>query len=100
MHLCYIPVLTAILLIQEVCQYKSLPLTIYTNCYATYFAGMKKIIVNHGLRKQMMMVLNVTYPTIRAALAFESDTFTAKCIRFYALEHGGVLVKEIQDQEQ
>ncbi len=49
---------------------------------------MRKIIVDHGLRKQMIMVLNVSYPTISAVLAFRSDTLTAKRIRLYALEHG------------
>lgn len=47
----------------------------------------------------MMLELKVTYPTIRAALAFKRDTLTAKVIRKYALEHGGVLVKEISSQK-
>lgn len=56
---------------------------------------MQRIVVEHGLRKQMMLELGVTYPTIRAALVYSSNTLTAKIIRKYALEHGGVLVKEI-----
>ena len=60
---------------------------------------MQKIVVNHGLRKQMMLELKVTYPTIRAALAYNSNTLTAKVIRKYALEHGGVLVKEISSKK-
>lgn len=60
---------------------------------------MQKIVVEHGLRKQMMLELEVTYPTIRAALAYNSNTLTAKVIRKYALEHGGVLVKEISSKK-
>ena len=55
-------------------------------------AFIKQIVIEHGLRKQMLFALEVTYPTIRAALTYKSNTLTAKCIRQYALEHGGVLV--------
>lgn len=54
----------------------------------------KRIYIEHGLRKQMMDALNVTYPTIRAALNFRSNTLTAKVIRQYAIEHGGVILQE------
>ena len=56
---------------------------------------MQQIVVEHGMRRQMMLELEVTYPTIRAALAFNSNTSTSKVIRKYALDHGGVLVKEM-----
>lgn len=56
-------------------------------------ALIKQIVIEHGLRKQMLFELEVTYPTIRSALTFKSNTLTAKCIRQYALDHGGVLVR-------
>ena len=56
---------------------------------------MQQIVVGYGLRKLMMLELGVTYPTIKAALEYKSNTYIAECIRQYALEHGGVLVKEI-----
>lgn len=50
------------------------------------------IVVSHGLRKQIMETLNVTYPTIRSALKFKSNTLNAQLIRLYALTHGGKMM--------
>lgn len=58
----------------------------------------KQIYVEHGLRKQIMIALEVTYPTVKAALSYRSNTLTAKCIRQYALQHGGVLVSGGMDE--
>lgn len=61
---------------------------------------MKRIVIRHGLRKQIMTDLGVTYLTIRAALSFKSDTRMAKVIRLYALEHGGVTVTAIDPSKE
>ena len=53
----------------------------------------KQIVVNHGLRKQIMAALGATYPTVRAALHFMSDTEKAQQIRQYAIDHGGILLQ-------
>ena len=53
----------------------------------------KIIKVSHGMRKQMMEVFSTTYPTLRAALSFESNTDKAELMRHYALEHGGILLE-------
>lgn len=50
------------------------------------------IVVSHGLRKQTMDALDVTYPTIRNALSYKSNTLKAQLIRLYALEHGGTMM--------
>ena len=46
---------------------------------------MKMIKIEHGGRKQIMAALGVTYPTVRAALNYESDSDVAKRIRTYAI---------------
>lgn len=53
----------------------------------------KIIKVSHGMRKQMMEVFSTTYPTLRAALSFETNTAKAEMMRYYALEHGGILLE-------
>lgn len=53
----------------------------------------KEIKVQHGLRREMMSVFGTTYPTIRAALRYKSDTYYAKRMRGYALNHGGVIIE-------
>lgn len=55
---------------------------------------MKKIIVNYGLRKKIMVALDCTYPTVQAALEYRSHTDKAKRIRNYALRHGGQLFQK------
>ena len=52
----------------------------------------QEITVSHGLRKEIMEVLQCSYPTIRAALKFQSNTLLADHIRQYAIQHGGVLL--------
>lgn len=59
----------------------------------------KQIHIEHGLRKQIMEELGVTYPTVKAALTYKSDTLTAKTIRRYAIEHGGVILQGVADGE-
>ena len=51
----------------------------------------KQIVVEHGLRKQIMAVFDVSYPTVRVALKYGSNSITAQNIRQYALDNGGVL---------
>ena len=58
----------------------------------------KIIIVSHGLKKEMMEVLDTSYPSIRSALAFKTNTMKAKVIRKYALDHGGKLVEMYSEQ--
>ena len=53
----------------------------------------KQIVVQHGLRKQIMTHFKVTYPTVRTALSYKSDTPMSKNIRQYALDRGGVLMQ-------
>ena len=55
--------------------------------------NVKRIFVDYGLRKQIMAALDVTYPTVRAALCFTTDTEMAQKIRQYALDHGGMLLQ-------
>ncbi len=55
----------------------------------------KEIRVEHGLRKEILKTFNTTYPTIKTALSFQSDTENARMIRGYALNHGGILVESI-----
>lgn len=52
----------------------------------------QEITVSHGLRKEIMEELQCSYPTIRAALKFQSDTLLADHIRQYAIQHGGILL--------
>ncbi len=50
----------------------------------------KEIHISHGNRAKLMKALNVTYPTVRAALRFESNTVIAEKIRKVAKsEYGG-----------
>ncbi len=51
------------------------------------------IIVEHGLRKEIMEKLNTTYPTVHKALNYKVNTLLAQRIRHYALTHGGVLAE-------
>ena len=46
---------------------------------------MKMIKIEHGGRKQIMKALDVTYPTVRAALNYECDTDICRKIRTYAI---------------
>lgn len=55
----------------------------------------KQIYVEYGLRKQIMAALDVTYPTVKSALTYKSNTQIAKTIRQYAIEHGGIILEGI-----
>ena len=52
------------------------------------------ILVEHGLRKEIMEKLDTTYPTVKKALNYEANTTLAEKIRHYALTHGGVLAEK------
>lgn len=49
------------------------------------------IMVEYGLRKEIMEHLGISYPTVKKELAYQSNTELAEKIRHYALTHGGVL---------
>lgn len=51
------------------------------------------IVVTHGLRRKIMEVMRASYPTVRSALVFRTNTLKAQMIRKYALEHGGSLIE-------
>jgi len=53
----------------------------------------KEIKVDHGMRKQMMVIFETSYPSLRAALRFKVNTDKAILMRSYALMHGGVLLE-------
>ncbi len=55
----------------------------------------REIKVSHGMRREIMAIFGASYPTVRAALRFKSDTYFAKRMRGYALNHGGVIVESI-----
>lgn len=46
------------------------------------------ILIDTDLRQEMMAEFGVVSETVRAALAFETETYLARKIREYALEHG------------
>lgn len=52
------------------------------------------IIVEHGLRKEIIEYFDTTYPTVQRALKFKTNTKLAQKIRYYALNCGGTLVKK------
>jgi hypothetical protein len=49
--------------------------------------------VDYAVRKEIMRMLNVTYPTIRKALNGETDTELSKRIRQTAIAKGGIELK-------
>lgn len=53
----------------------------------------RKIEVDHGTKKRIMRALNCTYPTVKTALEFRSETEKAQKIRQYAMQNGGVEYK-------
>lgn len=55
------------------------------------------ILVEHGLRKEIMEKLNTTYPTVNKALNYRVNTLLAKKIRHYALTHGSVFAEKLCD---
>lgn len=65
----------------------------YTNKYK-----MKRIVINHGIRKELMDIFGTTYPTIRNALNYQTDTTLAKKIRKAALNKGGNLLETTKNK--
>lgn len=57
-------------------------------------AQMLCIIVEYGLRKEIMEKFGTSYPTVKKALNYETSTLLAEKVRFYALSHGGVLAEK------
>lgn len=57
------------------------------------FEDMKKIVVDHGIRKRLKEEGYGSYPTIRAALNCECNSDVAKRIRQRALHLGGVVLE-------
>lgn len=53
----------------------------------------KEIKIDHGMRKEMMEIFDTTYPTLRSALRFLTNTDKAIRMRTYALMHGGILME-------
>ena len=53
----------------------------------------KEILLAGGKRKNIIKSLNTTYPTIREALRFKSNTEISQKIRKIAIENGGKLVE-------
>ena len=45
--------------------------------------------VKHTLRLKLMQLHGTTYPTVRKALRYESDSKLSEQIRKSAMEHGG-----------
>lgn len=60
---------------------------------------LKEIKIEHGLRKEIMKQFSTTYPTVKAALSYKSHTPLAEKIRSYALQHGGVVVESVVQNE-
>jgi len=54
---------------------------------------MKSILVNHGTKKEIMAAFGCTYPIVRAALNFKSNTPLSGKIRKAAINKGGRLVE-------
>lgn len=52
--------------------------------------------VDYSVRKEIMKILNVSYPTIRRALNNETNTEIAKKIRTVAIAKGGVELKTVE----
>lgn len=52
---------------------------------------MKKILVEFGVRKELMTMFNTTYPTLRLILKYQSKHPLADKIRNAALNKGGVI---------
>lgn len=49
----------------------------------------RQILLPHGKKNELMRMVHCTYPTVRAALRFRSDSATARKIRFVAVKHLG-----------
>ena len=53
----------------------------------------KKIVLEHGVAQRLRDELGVTYPTIRTALSYQSNTPKARMIRQRALQLGGEVMQ-------
>ena len=62
-------------------------------CKNTNKRNMKKIVIEHGTRKELMKIFNTTYPTIRGALNYKTDSLLSSKIRQAALNRGGIVVE-------
>lgn len=60
---------------------------------------MSKILVEHGERKQLAKLYNVTVRCIYNALENKTDSALAKNIRKAAIERGGALVEDKPKQK-
>lgn len=57
---------------------------------------MSKILVNHGDRRVIAKIFNVSEVTVRNALKFGTNSDLAKRIRKAAIERGGVEISNTQ----
>ena len=58
----------------------------------------KEILVENGEKLALKTIFKTSYPTIRSALRFRTNTALAHKIRETAIKRGGMLVKEDQYQ--
>jgi len=58
---------------------------------------MRTILVNYGIKKEIMAALGCTYPTIKTALNYKSNTALSSKIREAAINKGGCLVESINN---
>lgn len=55
----------------------------------------REILLKTGNRAKLMNLFDTTYPTVRAALRYETDTDLAKRIRHYAIKEMHGVVSEL-----
>jgi len=60
----------------------------------------REIKISHGQRKELIKLFNISYPTLRMALKFETDKKKAIQIREYALAHGGILLETALNMDE
>ena len=58
----------------------------------------KEILVRNGEKLELKTIFKTTYPTVRSALRFKTNTALAHTIREAAIKRGGMLVKVEQYQ--
>ncbi|NDV45478.1 hypothetical protein D0T49_00225 [Paludibacter sp. 221] len=59
----------------------------------------KEILVGNGQKLKLKKLFNTSYPTVRTALAFKTNTALAYRIREAALKMGGVVVERSETQK-
>jgi len=57
----------------------------------------KEILIGHGVKKEIMSAFKCTYPTIRTALRYKTDTVLSSKIRMAAISRGGRLVESMKN---